>query len=82
MDCYDELYARAQRTADQERQRLELKAINNQNDAAVHSNSELSILASSMFNSIDGIQSSQSIGNALGNVEISETGQTRAETSP
>jgi len=82
MDRYDELYARAQRTADQERQRLELEAIDNQNDAAVHSNSELSILASSIFNSIGGIQLSQSISNALGDVEISETGQNRAETSP
>jgi hypothetical protein len=54
MDQYNELYVRAQRTADQERQRLD-KALNNQDNAAVHSDSELSTLASSMFNSIDSI---------------------------
>ena len=62
MDCYDELYARAEKAAKCERQRLELKALKSGDNDLIHqqSNSELSVLASSLFDSIEGIQSKTS----------------------
>jgi hypothetical protein len=58
MDCYDELYARAMTIAEHERQHLELKALKSgDNNAYQQSDSELLVLASSLFEGIKGIQS-------------------------
>jgi len=76
---YNELYARVR---EREHQRLELEALEDIDDNTVHgqSDSELSVLASSLFNGIDGAKSSQGIGDGLGDVEIGGTDQ--IETSP
>jgi hypothetical protein len=71
MNRYNELYARAQRIAESERQRLELEVLKDLDDAAalMQSDSELLVLSSSLFNSMDAIESSQGVG------EIQGTGQ-------
>jgi hypothetical protein len=63
MDRYDELYSRAKKAAECERQRLELKALEGEDNSTIHSqsDSELSLLASSLFDGIEGIESSQGI---------------------
>jgi hypothetical protein len=63
MDCYDKLYNRAKKAAECERQRLELEALEGEDNSTIHSqsDSELSLLASSLFDGMDGIESSQSI---------------------
>jgi hypothetical protein len=78
MNRYDELYARAQRIAESERQRLKLEVLEDRDDATalMQSDSELSVLASSLFNGMDGIESSQGGG------EIQGTGQVETKTSP
>ena len=62
MDCYDKLYARAEKAAKCERQRLKLKVLKSGDNNPIHqqSDSELSVLASSLFDSIKGIQSKTS----------------------
>ena len=78
MNRYNELYARAQRIAESERQRLELEVLEDRDDATalMQSDSELLVLASSLFNGMDGIESSQGVG------EIQGTGQVKTKTSP
>jgi hypothetical protein len=63
MDRYDELYSRAKKAAECERQRLELEALKGEDNSTIHgqSDSGLSLLASSLFDSIEGIESSQGI---------------------
>ena len=59
MDCYDELYARADAVRERERQRLqvlELEALKDNDAINRQSDSELLVLASSLFNSMDGIE--------------------------
>jgi hypothetical protein len=71
MNRYNELYARAQRIAESERQRLEVEVLKDRDDAAalMQSDSELLVLSSSLFNSMNAIESSQGVG------EIQGTGQ-------
>jgi hypothetical protein len=78
MNCYNKLYARAQRIAESERQRLELEVLEDRDDttALMQSDGELSALASSLFNSMDGIRSSQGVS------EIQGTGQVETKPSP
>jgi hypothetical protein len=56
MDRYDKLYARAKTVAERERQRLELEALESGDNNAIHqqSDSELLVLASSLFDGIKG----------------------------
>jgi len=62
MDRYDELYARAEKAAEFERRRLELEALKSGDNDPIHqqSDSELSVLASSLFDGMEGIQSKTS----------------------
>jgi hypothetical protein len=62
MDCYDELYARAKKAAKRKRRRLELEALKSGDNNPIHqqSDSELSVLASSLFDGMEGIQSETS----------------------
>lgn len=64
MEYYDEVVVRAEGVIEQERerQRLEESADNNE----IQSDSELSMLASSLFNGIEGIESSQGINVEMG----------------
>jgi len=59
MDRSDKLYARAKTVAERERQRLELEALESGDSNAIHqqSDSELLVLASSLFDGIKGIRS-------------------------
>jgi hypothetical protein len=57
MDRYDELCARADVVRERERQRLE--ALKDSDAIDIQSDSELSVLASSLFNSIDSIELGQ-----------------------
>jgi hypothetical protein len=77
IDCYNELCARADVIREKECQRLQalepkVPSIDGQSD------SELSVLASSLFNGMDGIELSQ----GLGNVDISGKDENGTKISP
>jgi len=71
MEYYDEVVARAEgiMEREQERQRLEESADNN----AIQRDNELSMLASSSFNGMEGIESSQGIDVKMGGVAVRAT---------
>jgi len=69
MNYYDEIVARAERVMERERQRLEREALDN----AIQSDSELSVLASSLFNGIEGIESGQGIITSSSGIEMGGT---------
>jgi hypothetical protein len=71
MEYYDEVVARAHGIMEQDRQRIELE---NANNNAIQSDSELSVLASSLFNGMEGIESNQGIESSQGiDVEMGGT---------
>ena len=84
MNIYDELYVVAEIVRGQERQCIKLEALEDKDDNIIHSqsDSELSVLASSLFNNINSIKSSEGISVKLGDVEISRTDQVKTKTGP
>jgi hypothetical protein len=71
MDRYDELCARADVVRERERQRLE--ALKDSDAIDIQSDSELSVLASSLFNGMDGIELGQGTSSRISDVEIGRT---------
>jgi hypothetical protein len=71
MDRYDELCARADVVRERERQRLE--ALKDSDAIDIQSDSELSVLASSLFNGIDSIELGQGTSSRISDVEIGRT---------
>jgi hypothetical protein len=78
MDRYDELCARADVVRERERQRLQ--ALRDSDAIDIQSDSELSIQASSLFNSMDGIELGQDDGTDSQDLGIAQGIQ--IETSP
>jgi hypothetical protein len=64
MDCYNKLCARADVVRKRKRQRF--KVLKDSDAIDIQSDSKLSVLASSLFNSMDGIELGQGISQDLG----------------
>jgi hypothetical protein len=84
MNRYAELYAKVNKVKERKHQCLEPEALEDIDSNTIHgqSDSELSVLASSLFNSIDIAESSQGIGDGLGDVKMGRVDQIKTKTSP
>ena len=71
MDRYNELCAKADVVRERERQRLQ--ALKDSDAINIQSDSKLSVLASSLFNTIDGIELGQGTRSRISDVEIGRT---------
>jgi hypothetical protein len=71
MDRYNKLCARADVVRERKRQRLE--ALKDSDAIDIQSDSELLVLASSLFNGIDGIELGQGTSSRISDVEIGRT---------